>query len=199
MWNENYENSPPLQWQVTGEGQRYITMWKGKNSRLVTDWINNSYCSISKADFYEALEDKVTPAWKNSSVSFDYGKARVAEYFIFLLNIPLSKNRTGYRKKRNINTQSHNEVTSTKKLHSKIFSYDCLKMKWRTIILHSVVWSKSNSAVHWRALQIKWKEGTCDLISWLILSDNLTERWPTVMWNSKEPVGFFLDSKQRQL
>lgn len=70
-------NRPPLQWQVTGEGQRYITMWKDRKSRSVTGWINNSDCRISRADFYEASEDNVTPERKHSTVSFMYWKEKV--------------------------------------------------------------------------------------------------------------------------
>lgn len=120
MWSEKYENSLTLQCQLKGEGQTYITMWKEKNNRLVTGWINNSVCSISKADFFikpqktrSHLRGKT--ALIPSSVELD----QVAEYFIFTLYFSV-KNKKSYRKKRHINTQSQNEVTECKEVAKRL-------------------------------------------------------------------------------
>lgn len=185
MWNENYENSP-LQRQVTGEGQRHITVWK--NNRLVAGGINNSECSISKADFCEVSEDKVTPVRKTALYPLFTEKrlVQIAEFFfvfLFFNNLyPSVKKWEELQKEKKYNTQSQNEVAWAPNGRRMPYQKYSL-MKWRTI-KRNVVWSSSNSVVEVGALQIKQREGTWELMSWLIWRDNVTERWPTAMWNS---------------
>lgn len=93
------------------EGRGCGATWKQKKSRLVTGGINNSECSISKVEFYEAPEDKVTPERKTtlSLPRLLGGKNSVqgAAYFIspaFVLG-----------EKENLCAQSQNEVKPTPK------------------------------------------------------------------------------------
>lgn len=67
------------------EGRGCGATWKQKKSRLVTGGINNSECSISKVEFYEAPEDKVTPERENNAEFSSFmggGGARFQELHI---------------------------------------------------------------------------------------------------------------------
>lgn len=126
-------NSPSIQWQVTGEGRGYSATWKEKKSRLVTGRINNSECSISKAEFYEAPVDKVTPVRENNSVSpsFKGGKELSSSNWIFYFSHSEFMGKKESREKKNI---AHKvKMRSYKHQKDGKLHIDIVYQDWKTI------------------------------------------------------------------
>lgn len=162
------------------EGRGCGATWKQKKSRLVTGGINNSECSISKVEFYEAPEDKVTPERENNaeSSSFMRGEELGSRSCIFYF----ASLHSWQKKRENLCAQSQNEVKSTPKGSENLVLMYFLGI-WRTIKLRAGV---IFATLEWNCWRIECAQGTCEQISWLIRWDSLTPRWPADMCHSNE-------------